>query len=247
MGGRGAWAQRQLKGGGAALTGTRGTAGGGGGANSAQVRMTDSRAASGSGAADVGDLSKIQVVEMKWNGRTHNPANNTDGKLVIRDSKGNLHQSTRSSAGSARITFEFKDFVLKFEGFHSNDNAGQNKNEIKAFNALPKAAQRYAPKPLADNRQVTVAYNGRNVKGNMIAMEKATPLARQLTEREYRSVRKVFRVFERNKGRKITDLRLPDRYNKDGVGHNVFIVMGKNGRPTFKAVDIPFNLIRRGW
>ncbi len=238
MGGRGAWAQRNKLGRGDAAK-VLNTAGGG---KDEIVFKNPAIGASGSGLADVGDLSKIEVVSMTWKGSTHSPASNNNGKLVIRDAKGNLHESTFSSAGSARITYEFKDFVLKFEGFHSNSNQGQNAKEVKAYNSLPKAGKRYVPAPLTGNKTVNIMYNGRVKEGNMIALERATPLARKLTDREYRSVRKVFKVFERNKGNFITDLRLPGIDNKTGVGHNVFIVTGKNGRPSFKAVDIPYYL-----
>src|SRR5574343_339834 len=222
MGGRGAKSKRTVPyfAGTSAALAREGVAIGGGGGNTG---VTSGGAGSAS-LADIGDVNKLEVVKMSWNGPTHKAASNKYGSITVKDEFGNLHTSNLASAGSARITYEFKDFVLKFEGFHSSYNQGQNATEIRAYNNLSKSDKKYVPKPLGENKIITLNYNGSVKTGQMIAIERAIPLNRKLTRAEYDNVVRKYNAFKYRNG--VTDMDKPDfnapdgYYGKIHVGHN---------------------------
>lgn len=224
------------------------TAGGGGGGGDADnANLTASNVRTNSGRADVGDLSKVKVVEMKYKvaGNQWKPATTTNGQMVIMDEKGQLHRSIKSSAGSTRITYEFKDFAIKVEGaIKRGAITGQNANEKRAYESLSASNKKYVPKPLSENRKTTGTFNGRRTNIEIMAFERAEAVTGPISDKDYDRIFKSFVKFKANKGGRgpMADLVFPKRGDTTGMGHNVFIVRGKNGKLTFRAVDIPYGI-----
>lgn len=229
IGGRGAYAQR--RGGAVAPRNVTNAAGGGGG----DVELNSAPSSLGGGEANLTNFT-VESVSFNSNARSHSAPNNKDGTLTIRDADGKLHTSIGVSSGSTRVTYEFAGgFALKFENLKSGGFKGQNAADVKAYNGIVKENQKYMARPLTSNRSIAVKLNGRTKNVQVIAVERAVPIKREMTSSERRTISNLYHRVVSNGGRYISDTALPGE-GDGGRGHNVFVVERK-GKLSLKFVD----------
>lgn len=210
---------------------------GGGGAEAPEVSMLST-------AGGAPDLSTFQVVKMSHNLKKWSDPNTKDGSLTVKDANGVTHKSIQVSSGSTRVTFEFKDFALKFENLTEGAYKGQNKVDVKAFEGIVGGNKKYIARPLTENRTMTINLKGIPKKVEVIAVERAVPLKREMTATERTAMYKLYSKVRNNGGNAIADVGFPSP-GQGGRGHNVYVVEGKGGKLSLKFIDIALGYRRK--
>lgn len=182
------------------------------------------------------DLSTFEVVDISHNLKGWREPNTTDGQLTIRDANGVEHKSIQVSSGSTRVTYEFENFALKFENLTEGAYKGQNKVDERAYNGIVAANKQYIARPLTPNRDMNISINGRMKKVEVIAVERAIPIKREMTAGERSRLFKLYNSVVENGGNRIADVAFPSP-GDGGRGHNVYVVE-RGGNLTLKFIDI---------
>ena len=226
MGGRGTFAvRRNFNAGGGVVKGNITGAGGG------EVEVDGSKGITAGG--EYPNLKTYDIVSF-------NHVSDSSGKMTIRDADGKLHTSVAVSSGSTRTTYEFSNFVLKFEGLKVGGFPGQNEVDWKAYNGINKNNREYVTRLLTENRSVKVEVGGKLKTVQIIAAERAVPLKGNVPEKEYTALYKTYENVLRNTGgKRLNDIGFPNQKG-DGRGHNIYFVKGRGGKRSFKIFDYAF-------